>query len=216
MNEKITKIQGSDGPTAVFVAGKNNSKILLKRKIQRFINRTRRAHIEKTIKADAHTLDEVCEYIVSVLGYKEICPDQTEYQEDYNELRASYVLQYKPELLGDLAYIPDLTEHTEEAITEYLDKMKMRQEAAKGISAKVFDIDFQKFVKQNGDNEAHFIIEKSRNYIGGGASGNTKTVRRHNREFKQVYRYYGVSQDDIDSKSERFNDVVRTLAMPTR
>ena len=213
MKEEIAKIQGSDGPTAVFVAGKNNGKISLKHRIQRFINRTRRAHIEETIKADAHTLDEVCEYIVSVLGYKEIAPEQTEYQEEYNELRASYILQYKPELLGNLAYIPDLTEHTEEAITEYLEKMKLRQELAKGISKDVFDIDFHKFVKQNGDNEAHFIIEKSRNYIGGGASGNTKTVRRHNCEFKQVYRYYGVSQDDIDSKSERFNDVVRILAM---
>lgn len=197
VKEDITRIGSSDGPTAVFVAGKNNGKISLKHRIQRFINRTRRAHIEKTIKADAHTLDEVCEYIVSVLGYKEIAPDQTEYLEEYNELRASYILQYKPELLGDLAYIPDLTEHTDEAITEYLDKMKMRQEAAKGISAKIFDIDFHKFVKQNGDNEAHFIIEKSRNYIDGGASGNTKTVRGHNREYKQVYKYYGVSQDDV-------------------
>ena len=216
MKEDITRIGSLDGPTAVFIAGNNNGKISLKHRIQRFINRTRRVYIEKTIKADAHTLDEVCEYIVSVLGYKEIGSDQTEYLEEYNELRASYILQYMPELLGDLAYIPDLTEHTEEAITEYLEKMKQRQELAKGISKEVFDIDFHKFVKQNGDNEAHFIIEKSRKYIGGGASGNTKTVRSHNREFKQVYKYYGVSQYDIDSKSERFNDVVRTLALPTR
>ena len=48
--------------------------------------------------------------------------------------------------------------------------------------------------------------------FGGGASGNTKTVRMHNREFKQVYRYYGVSQEDIDNKTERFEEVVRTLA----
>lgn len=33
MNEKITKIQGSAGPTAVFVAGKNNDKISLKHRI---------------------------------------------------------------------------------------------------------------------------------------------------------------------------------------
>lgn len=216
MKEEITRIGSSDGPTAVFVAGKNNGKILLKHRIQRFMTKCRRVHIEKTIKADAHTLDEVCEYIVSVLGYKEIGPEQPEYQEEYNELRTSYILQYKPELLGDFAYIPDFTEHTEEAITEYLEKMKLRQEVAKGISKDEIDIDFHKFVKLNGDNEAHFIIEKNRDYIGGGASGNTKTVRKHNREFKQVYKYYGVSQDDIDSKSERFNDVVRTLAMPTR
>ena len=118
--------------------------------------------------------------------------------------------------MGNLAYIPDLTEHTEEAIAEYLEKMKLRQEVAKGISKEEFDIDFHKFVKQNGDNEAHFIIEKTSDYIGGGASGNTKTVRNHNREFKQVYKYYGVSQEDIDNKSERFKEVVSTLALPVR
>lgn len=216
MKEEITRIKGSDGPTAVFIAGRNNGKISLKHRIQRFINKSRRTHIGKTIKADSHTLDQVCEYIVNVLGYKEIDSNQPEYKEEYNALRASYVLQYKPELLGELAYIPDLTEHTEEAIKEYLNLMKSRQEVAKSIPVELFDIDFHKFIKEDGDNEAHFIIEKTKNYIGGGASGNTVTIRKHNREFKQVYRYYGVSQEDIDKKTERFEEVVRTLAMPTR
>lgn len=216
MKEEITRIGGADGPTAVFIAGRNNGKISLKHRIQRFINKSRRAYIGKNIKADAHTLNQVCEYIVSVLGYKEMDSNLPEYQEEYNELRASYILQYKPELLGELANIPDLTEHTEESIKEYLNLMKSRQEMAKSIPVELFDIDFHKFIKEDGDNEAHFIIEKTRDYIGGGASGNNNTVRKHNREFKQVYKYYGVSQEDIDKKTERFEEVVRTLAMPTR
>lgn len=216
MKEEITRIKDSDGPTAVFIAGKSERKISLKHRIQRFINKSRRAYIGKNIKADAHTLNQVCEYIVSVLGYKEMDSNLPEYQEEYNELRASYILQYKPELLGDLAYIPDLEEYTEENITKYLDQIKMRQEAAKKIPAEVFDIDFHKFIKEDGDDEAHFIIEKTRDYIGGGASGNNNTVRKHNREFKQVYKYYGVSQEDIDNKTDRFVEVVRMLAMPTR
>lgn len=216
MKEEIIRIEGSDGPTAVFIAGRNKGKIPLKQRIQRFINKIRRAYIEKTIKADPHTLDQVCEYIVSVLGYKEISSDQPEYQEEYHELRASYILQHKPELLGDLAFIPDLTEHTQEAINEYLEQMKLREEAARRVPKEMFDIDFHKFLNEDGDNESHFIIEKTRNYIGGGASGNAKTVKRHNHEFKQVYRYYGVLQEDIDNKTERFEEVVRILAMPMR
>lgn len=209
MTEEISKIGSSDGPTAVFVAGRN---ITFKQKVQRFINQTRRNHIAKSITADAHTLDEVCDYIVRILGYRELEANQQDYKEEYDDLRASYILQYKPELLGDLANIPDLAEDTEEAINEYLEMIKNRQNAAKGISKELFDIDFHKFIKEDGDNEAHFIIEKTRNYIGGGASGNTKMVRMHNREFKQVYRYYGVSQEDIDNKTERFEEVVMTLA----
>lgn len=209
MTEEISKIGSSDGPTAIFVAGRN---ITFKQKVQRFINQTRRNHIAKSIKADAHTLDEVCDYIVRILGYRELEADQQDYKEEYDDLRASYILQYKPELLGDLANIPDLAEDTEEAINEYLEMIKNRQNAAKDIPKELFDIDFHKFIKEDGDNEAHFIIEKTRNYIGGGASGNTKMVRMHNREFKQVYRYYGVSQEDIDNKTERFEEVVMTLA----
>lgn len=203
------RIGSSDGPTAVFVAGRN---ITFKQKVQRFINQTRRNHIAKSIKADAHTLDEVCEYIVNVLGYRELELDKQDYKEEYDDMRASYIFQYKPKLLGDLSNIPDLTEDTEEAINEYLEMIKNRQDAAKDISKELFDIDFHKFIKEDGDNEAHFIIEKTRNYIGGGASGNTKMVRMHKREFKQVYRYYGVSQEDIDNKTERFEEVVMTLA----
>lgn len=213
MTEEISKIGSSDGPTAVFVAGRN---ITFKQKVQRFINQTRRNHIAKSITADAHTLDEVCDYIVRILGYSELEADQQDYKEEYDDLRASYILQYKPELLEDLANIPDLTEDTEEAINEYLEMIKNRQDAAKDISKELFDIDFHKFIRKEGDNESHFVIEKTHDYIGGGASGNTKTVRRHNREFKQVYKYYGVTQEDIDKKTERFNDVVRTLAMPSR
>ena len=213
MTEEISKIGSSDGPTAVFVAGRN---ITFKQKVQRFINQTRRNHIAKSITADAHTLDEVCDYIVRILGYRELEADQQDYKEEYDDLRASYILQYKPELLGDLAHIPDLTEDTEEAINEYLEMIKNRQDAAKDISKELFDIDFHKFIREEGDNESHFVIEKTHDYIGSGASGNPQTVRRHNREFKQVYRYYGVSQEDIDKKTERFEEVVRMLAMPTR
>ena len=203
------RIGSSDGPTAVFVAGRN---ITFKQKVQRFINQTRRNHIAKSITADAHTLDEVCDYIVRILGYRELEANQQDYKEEYDNLRASYILQYKPELLGDLANIPDLAEDTEEAINEYLEMIKNRQDATKDISKELFDIDFHKFIREEGDNESHFVIEKTHDYIGGGASGNTKTVRRHNREFKQVYRYYGVSQEDIDNKTERFEEVVMTLA----
>ncbi len=100
-----------------------------------------------------------------------------------------------------MANIPDLTDHTQEVIKEYLELMKSRQEAAKEIRTEIYDIDFHKFIKEDGDNEAHFIIEKTKDYIGGGASRNTATIRKYDRKFKQVYRYYGVSQEDIDNKS---------------
>ena len=59
MKEEITRIEGSDGPTAVFIAGRNNGTITIRQRIQQFINRTRRKHIEKYIKAEPHTNKQV-------------------------------------------------------------------------------------------------------------------------------------------------------------
>ena len=216
MKEEISRIATSDGPTAVFIAGKTNGSITLRQRIHRFINRTRRKYIEEHIKAEPHTINQVCEYIVDKLGYIELSKEDSKYQEDYQEMRASYLIQYEPELLGSFAHIGDLTEQSEEAINYYLSQLKLQQEAAKKVPVEFFDIDLHIYTKENGDNESHIVVEKTRNYIGGGASGNSNTVRRHNREFKKIYKYYGVSDEDIQNKTERFEEVVRMLALPMR
>ena len=58
----------------------------------------------------------------------------------------------------------------------------------------------------------HMLIEMRYAYIGGGASGNTKTVREFHKVYKDIYRYYGVTQEDIDSKSKRYEELLRRLA----
>lgn len=66
MKEEITRIEGYDGPTAVFIAGRNKENIALRQRIQRFINRTRRKYIENHIKAEPHTINQV---YVTLLAY---------------------------------------------------------------------------------------------------------------------------------------------------
>lgn len=211
MKEGNTGMKGSDGPTAVFVAGRKSGKVSLKQRIRRYVYGIRTAQVERRLKVGAHTLNQVCGYLVNELGYRELEKDHPDYQEEYEEMRASMILQYKPELLEDPAAMEDLTAHTQEAVNEYLERMKLRRESAKKIPAEVFDIDFHKFVKEEGGNESHFMVETTHHYIGGGASGNTGTVKKYQREFKQVYRYYGVTQEDMDNKTERYKEVVRML-----
>ena len=57
----------------------------------------------------------------------------------------------------------------------------------------------------------YITIEKRFHYIGGGASGNKKEVKTFNRIYKGVYRYYGVTKEDIENKSKRYEQVVRAL-----
>jgi len=58
--------------------------------------------------ANPHTLDEVCEYIKTEFGFEELEQTSTIYQQEYKELRAGFLMQYAPELLGDLQKRPQL------------------------------------------------------------------------------------------------------------
>ena len=52
----------------------------------------RKNRVEKSIKADAHTMDEVSEYIVNELGYIEVDKSEFRYKEEYREMRASFLM----------------------------------------------------------------------------------------------------------------------------
>ena len=65
-------------------------------------------------------------------------------------------------------------------------------------------------IKRN-DN-IHILIENRFNYIGGGASGNKKILKRFHRVYKDIYRYYGVTEEDMKNKAKRYEEVVRALS----
>ena len=203
-------IGGADGPTAVAVI-KKNPKLTLRQKIEKCRYKIKRAYVEKTIKANSHTLDEVIDYIVNVHGFSEIVNDEV--HQEYEELRASFILQYAPELLGECATMPKLKSESKEDIQAHIKQFQVRQQMAREIPTTEFDIDFHKFQIAFDDinDNMYITIEKRFAYIGGGASGNKKEMRRFQRIFRDVHRYYGVTSEDIEKKSKRYEQVVRAL-----
>ena len=95
-----------------------------------------------------------------------------------------------------------------------MEKSKQRIKKAMEVPVTEFDIDFHKFTKDLGDSkgEIHFIIEKRYGHIGGGFSGSKKLLKKFEQIQKDIFRYYGVTKEDIENKSERYNDVVRALS----
>lgn len=74
--------------------------------------------MERTIRCESHTLDEVMEYLVNRHGFVEA--EGTENTEEYREMRASFIIQYAPELLGEYAVIPELKSKSHEDIQAYI------------------------------------------------------------------------------------------------
>ena len=207
----MSVIGKSDGPTAVTVI-KRNSKLTLKQKLEKCKYKIKRAYVEHTIKAKGHSLDEVIDYIINKHGFVEIDNDEVRFERD--EMRASFIMQYAPELLGEYATMPRLKSESKEDIEEHIKQFQVRQQRAMEVPISEFDIDFHKFQISHEDiNDNMYInIEKRFAYIGGGVSGDKKVMRRFHRIFKDVHRYYGVTAEDIKNKSKRYEQVIRALS----
>ena len=201
----------SDGPTAVTVI-KRNSKLTWKQKLEKCKYKIKRAYVEHTIKSKSHSLDEVIDYIVNVHGFVELDNDKVRFERD--ELRASFIMQYAPELLGEYATMPRLKSESKEDIEEHIKQFQVRQQRAMEVPVSEFDIDFHKLQISFEDinDNMYIIVEKRFAYIGGGVSGDKKVMRRFHRIFKDVHRYYGVTAEDIKNKSKRYEQVIRALS----
>ncbi len=206
----VSIIGGADGPTSVFLAGKG--KRTIKQKFQKAIYQYKRKRVEKTIKAAPHTMEQVREYAKSRWGYTEMSKETQEYQSEYAQLRASFIMQYAPELLGELAERPNLEEHTEEALRVFVQQMEERQKAAEAVPVESFDIDFCILVKENSCSQLKVLTESRFGYIGGSASGDKRQMKEFHEVYRDIYRYYGVSQNDIDNQTKRYKELVGGLA----
>ena len=210
----VNVMKGDDGPTSFFIAGRKNLKQTLKQNIQKFFYDAREQRIVKSLKANPHSMEQVADYIVTELGFSEVDRTETEYKTEYFQMRASFILQYKPELLGDLAEAPKLENHEEEAIKLFMEQIEQRQKAAENIPPDIFDIDLHIYEKDSGNNnQSKIIIEKNYGYIGGSASGSKNGfMKEFDKTFRKVYLYYGVTQKDIDNSTKRYIELVKTLA----
>ncbi len=213
----VSIIGGADGPTSVWILSKNK-KQTFKQRIHKWKYQRRRAWFEKHIIAGSHTMDEVCQYIQKELGYIAVSFDDEEYRQKYKEIRASFIMQYASELLGEYQEPPKLQSHSEEDVKRFIAAVEERNAIAQAVSKDLFDVDYHCYRKRIGDAKCEICVEKRFGYIGGGYVGDganrksKKLAKQFGDEFKKVYQYYGVTQEDIDNKSKRYEELLRTLA----
>ncbi len=218
MNKKavnaVSVIGGACGPTSIFLIGGKGSKKTLKQKIQSKLFTLRKKRIAKSLSANPHTMEQVIEHAKSKWGYSDISKSSREYKMEYIQLRAAFILQYKPELLGEFKDYPKLEGQDEESIKHFMMLIEQRQKAAEEVPTELFDIDLCMLEMNKGEFESKLIFEKNYGYIGGSASGTSKkAMKKYHRAFRDVYRYYGVTQADIEHQTKRYEEMLRTLAI---
>ena len=81
-------------------------------------------------------MEEVAEYLKDVAGCKELDQTTEAYQEEYREMRASYIMQYAPELLGEYAKYPQLESQDAEGLPKFQKAIERRMQTAEYESIK--------------------------------------------------------------------------------
>lgn len=207
----IAIIGGADGPTSVFVTGKLKEQSL-KTRIQNGIYRYKRKKVEKTIVANAHTLAEVVQYAMRNYEVIETAPTEREYMEQRKSLKESLILQYKPEVLGDRKDIPAPDSSDETSLREYFSKIKARSEKIAEMPDSIIPMDFHLYKIGVDDDFLEIEVDYIWDIFGISYSGNKKVMKQFEKISRELYIYYGVSEDDIKNKTKRYAALVTELS----
>ena len=206
----VTIIGSSDGPTSVFLAS-GNRKANVKQQLQKKYFELRKKWYALWIKPNPHSMQEVADYIREKYDFVELTKESPKYQQLYKELRSSFIMQYEPHLLGEYEVLPELKSQREDDIKAFLEQMRLRQEKAGEVPEELFSINYYYFEKQDKDLHMEIQLESRFEYIGGSTSG--KNLSKFNKIYKDIYKYYGVSDYDINNHTKRYDNLLRTLAL---
>ena len=206
-NSQISIIGGADGPTAIFTA-EQSKKQPLKIRIENSIYRHKRKKAEKTIVANPHSLSETVKYAKDKYGLIETAFTDTKYIEQKNCLKESLILQHKPELLGEVKDIPVPDFSNEESVREFLSKTEARSRMIAQIPDSVIPMNFHLYEIKINDDSLEMEVDYTWNIFGISYSGNQAVMKKFKKIARDVYRYYGVSEDDIKNKTERYSSLV--------
>ena len=207
----VSIIGGADGPTSIFIAGRAQKRPL-KVRIRSILYRFKRKRAEKKVVAGEHTLDELVQYAKNSYNLIETNSSERKYIEQQNNLKESLILQHKPEILGEMKDIPKPNIYNEKSIREYLYKIEARREMIAEMPDNVIPMKFHLYEIRIGDDSLEMNIDYIWNIFAISYSGNKKVMKQFQKISKDLYIFYGVNEDDIKKKTERYLSLVTVLS----
>lgn len=211
-SENVSTIGGSDGSTTIFLAGGKQK--TLKQKIQKTVFGFRKKWCALWLKPEAHTMDEVISYIKEKYNFTELSEETEESRLQQEDLKAAFIMLYEPELLGEYPGPPKINSMDEKGIRQFQEQWEILKQKARAVSDDVFPLDFHHLVKCENENNMHLYIESRFGYIGGGFGGKGKRgSSKFDKIYKDIHKYYGVTEDDIANNSKQYQTLIKTLTM---
>lgn len=204
-------IGGADGPTSVFVAGRTG-KLPLKIRIKNHIYKWKSRKAQKSIVAGAHTLEEVVAYADEKYHLTEVTESHRKYSEQRKCLKESLISRHKPELLGDLPEVKKTEIYTEDSVKELQRQFLARRELIDSIPNEKMPMDFHIYEISSGRARLEMEIDFRWDVFGISYSGSKKEMKQFKKIARDLYLYYGVSEEDIRNKTDRYHSLLATLS----
>lgn len=207
----VTIIGGADGPTSVFLAGKTGKRSL-KEHANSYLYKKKRVYVAKKITPGAHSLEEVVSFIKEEYGAAEVSETAHKYIEQKRCLKESLMIENRPELLGDMAVVRPPEQMTEEAVMQMLKFADERSRLIKTIPEEELPMDYHLYEIRMGKGRMDVDIDFKWDILGCSYSGNKKEMKKLCEISKEIYLYYGVTQEDIANQTKRYKELVEALS----
>ncbi len=212
MKTEQVSIKGeADGPTSIFLARKFPIKQPLREHIRHFMYRCRRKRAEKTIRANPHKLKKVIAYADAKYHLTEVPKTEERYQEHYLGTKESLILKHRPELFGSMARIQRPDVRNKEAVMEMCRQLQRRSEFAAGIADSEMPMDLHVYEIHMGGGIIEIVADYRWDLLAISFTGNKKVMRKLQKITLELYLYYGVTEEDIKNRTERYRTLLISL-----
>lgn len=199
-----------DGPTSIFIAGRTKpASNFFRRKFTEY----RRRKILKTLIPEPHSLEEVRIYIIEKYHATEADTSRRDFQENYSSLKASLIEKNRPDLLGEpLEYYKPADIMEERSLLRYLKKSLEYTQKAKDMPESLFPMDYHLYeIVKEKEGTVTIDMDFLHNILGISYSCKKGKQKIFKSIQKDIYSYYGVSQEDIDTHSQRLQTLFAAL-----
>ena len=88
----------------------------------------------------------------------------------------------------------------------------MVREASAAMPDSIIPMDFHLYKIEINDNFLEMEIDYTRNIFGMSYSGNKAVMKKFKKIARDLYSYYGVTEEDIINKTERYSSLVTSLS----
>lgn len=178
----------------------------------------RRAQVMKKLVARPHTLDELVEYITKKYYARELAPETRWVQENWKNMKTSIVWREHKEKMEEIGYPSPETKCPKdlndlETVKKWKEYMEEYDAAAAALPDSLVPMEHHVYEIRTGAGAFILVqIEKIRGLLNVNFTAPKEGTRHAQAIMRDIYRYYGVSQEDINQSTDRYLTLVTVLA----